>query len=134
MKMIAHHRVARRLAGLAVAVALTAGNVPGAEAQEEVSFALDVRPILESRCVACHQSDGDGYAASGLDLSSYEGLMAGTKHGPIVVPGDPLTSNLLRLIEGKASPEIRMPHDQRPLLRYQTLIIRDWVKQGAQNN
>lgn len=134
MKMIAHHRVARRLAGLAVAVALTAGNVPGAGAQEEVSFALDVRPILESRCVACHHSDGDGYAASGLDLSSYEGLMAGTKHGPIVVPGDPLTSNLLRLIEGKASPEIRMPHDQRPLLRYQTLIVRDWVKQGAQNN
>ncbi len=134
MKMIAHHRVARRLAGLAVALALTAGAVPGAKAQEEVSYALDVRPILESRCISCHQPGGDGYIASGLDLSTYEGLMAGTEHGPIVVPGDPLTSNLVRLIEGKASPEIRMPHDQRPLLRYQTLIIRDWVKQGAANN
>lgn len=124
-----------RLAGMAaltLAVGAAAGNVRAAD--EVVSYALDVRPILDSRCVACHHVGGEGQVKSGLDLSSYEGLMKGTKHGPIVVPGDPLTSNLNVLIEGRASPELRMPHGQRPLLRCQTLIIRDWVKQGAKNN
>ena len=134
--MTAFDRRAPRFAAL-VAMALAAGSAPGARAAQEVSFALDVRPILESRCVACHHTageGGEGYAASGLDLSTYEGVMAGTRHGPVVIPGDPLSSNLIRLIEGKAAPEIRMPHDQRPLLRYQILTIRDWVKQGAEEN
>jgi hypothetical protein len=103
-------------------------------AVEEVSFNYDVLPILQSRCVSCHSPGGDGYAKTGLDLSSYQGLMRGTRHGPIVVPGDPLTSNLNVLIEGRASPEIRMPHGQRALLHNQTQTIRDWVKQGAPNN
>ncbi len=103
-------------------------------AAEQVSYQLDVYPILQSRCVACHQEGGDGYKASGLDLISYEGLMKGTKHGPIVIPGDPITSNLVVLIEGRADPKLRMPHNQRPLLKAQQQIIHAWVKQGAKNN
>lgn len=116
----------------ATGLAVTFGGM--ASAAEEVSYRLDVEPILQSRCVSCHQQDGDGLKASGLDLSSYEGLMKGTKHGPIIVPGDPLVSNLNVLIEGRASASLRMPHNQRPLLRAQQDIIRDWVKQGAKNN
>ena len=101
-------------------------------ATEEISYELDVFPILQSRCVACHAPDGEGYKTSGLDLSSYEGLMKGTKHGPIVVPGEPLTSNLNVLIEGRA--QVQMPHNQRPLLKSQQEIIREWVKQGAKDN
>jgi mono/diheme cytochrome c family protein len=103
-------------------------------AEEQVSYNLDVQPILQSRCSACHQPGGQGYQTSGLDLTSYEGLMQGTKYGPIVVPGDPLTSNLIVLVEGRARPEVRMPHGQRPLLKQQTEILRLWVKQGAKNN
>jgi hypothetical protein len=103
-----------------------------AGAAEEVSYTLDVQPILASRCVSCHSPGGTGYKASGLDLTTYDGLMKGTKHGPIVVPGSPLTSNLDVLIEGRA--QVQMPHDQRPLLKCQQEIIRNWVKQGAENN
>jgi hypothetical protein len=60
--------------------------------------------------------------------------MKGTKYGAIVVPGDPLTSNLMVLVEGRARPEVRMPHGQRPLLKQQTEILRLWVKQGAKDN
>ncbi len=115
-------------AGLVVAASDTGA------AEQPVSFELDVQPILQSRCVSCHERGGEGFETSGLDLSTYGGLMKGTSHGPIVVPGDPLTSNLNVLIEGRASPELRMPHNQRPLLRHQILIIRDWVKQGAKDN
>jgi mono/diheme cytochrome c family protein len=105
-----------------------------ASAEEQVSYKLDVQPILQSRCVACHSSGGQGYEASGLDLTSYNGLMKGTKHGAIVVPGDPFTSNLIVLVEGRASPKVRMPHNQRPLLKQQIEILRLWVKQGAKDN
>jgi hypothetical protein len=103
-------------------------------AEEKVSYKLDVQPILQSRCVECHQPGGQGYEASGLDLTSYKGLMKGTKHGPIVVPSEPFTSNLMVLVEGRADPKVRMPHDQRPLLKQQIEILRLWVKQGAKDN
>lgn len=119
-------------AALATVAAILAAT--GARAEEQVSYKLDVAPILNARCVECHQPGGQGYEASGLDLASYEGLMKGTKHGPIVVPGDPLTSNLLVLVEGRAAPEMRMPHGQRPLLKPQIEIIRWWIKQGAKDN
>ena len=77
---------------------------------------------------------GEGYRASGLDVSTYAGLMRGTKHGPVVIAGDPLRSNLIVLIEGRADPSLRMPHSGPPLLKPQIQIIRDWVKQGAKDN
>jgi len=123
-----------RLAPSVIGLMLAAAAPTAMAAEESVSFRLDVYPILETRCVACHSEGGEGYKSSGLDMTSYTGLMKGTKHGPIVIAGDSLTSNLNVLIEGRASPDLRMPHGQRPLLRYQRLIIRDWVKQGAKNN
>ena len=41
---------------------------------------------------------------------TYAGVMKGTKFGAMVTPGDPDTSNLMWLLDWKASPEIRMPH------------------------
>lgn len=105
-----------------------------ARAEETVSWKLDVQPILEAHCSECHQPGGQGWTASGLDLTSYKGLMTGTKHGQIVLPGDTLSSNLLVLVEGRADPKVRMPHGQRPLLKQQIDIIRLWVKQGAKDN
>lgn len=117
----------------AAMIAMTAAGA--ASAEEQVSYKLDVQPILTSRCGECHTPpNGQGYETSGLDLSNYQGLMKGTKHGAIVIPGDPLRSNLLVLVEGKAAPELRMPHGQRPLLKYQILTLRDWIKQGAKDN
>lgn len=121
--------------GATVAALLQGAMWPtSAFAAQQVSFSLDVFPIIDSRCVTCHHPGGPGYEASGLDLRTYEGLMKGTKHGKIIVPRDPLTSNLMVLIEGRADPSIRMPHNERPLLKQQIEILRDWVIQGAKNN
>ena len=119
---------------LAAALVVVSGPGAATAAEEVVSYKLDVQPILNARCVECHQPGGQGYQASGLDLTSYAGLMKGTKHGPIISPGDPLTSNLIVLVEGRADPKVRMPHGQRPLLKEQTDILRKWVKQGAKDN
>jgi hypothetical protein len=63
--------------------------------------------------------------------------MKGTKFGPMVIPGDPGTSNLMVLLDWPShlSPTIRMPHGQ--LKRVSVCdrdVIRTWIKEGAQDN
>lgn len=98
------------------------------------SFSEDIFPIFKGRCVDCHQPGGQGYESSGLDLRTYEGLMKGTKHGPMVIPGDPDTSNLVWLLEWRASPELRMPHGTKRLSICDRTAIRRWIMDGAKNN
>jgi hypothetical protein len=105
---------------------------PGVAAQ--VSFEEDVFPIIEIRCLECHQPGGVGYETSGLDLRTYEGLMKGTKHGSMVTAGKPLESNLLAVIDRRTSREIWMPHEQKKLSKCERQAFRFWVMQGARNN
>ncbi|AGA33427.1 hypothetical protein TVNIR_1765 [Thioalkalivibrio nitratireducens DSM 14787] len=99
-----------------------------------VSFSADVKPILDKRCVECHVPGEPGYEASGLELTSYAALMAGTRYGPIVEPGDPLISVLNQLVEGRADPSIAMPHGGQRLPDSEIATLRDWVAQGARDN
>ena len=103
-------------------------------AQAKISFSEDVLPIFKGRCVSCHQPGGAGYGKSGLDLTSYAGLMKGTQFGPMVVPGDPDSSNLVQLLEWRASPELRMPHGKKQLSTCDRSAIWTWIFQGAKNN
>ena len=118
------------LAALSLAVA------PGcARKHQEASYKNDVAPILAANCASCHVPGQPGYIASGLDLGSYDSLMKGTKFGQVVIPGDPLTSVLVMLIEGRADPSLKMPHGgAKPLTSDEIKAIRRWVKQGAKNN
>jgi uncharacterized membrane protein len=100
-----------------------------------VSYQADVLPILEKHCKACHVPGQPGYIVSGFDLEGYESLMKGTHYGPVVLPGDALTSTLVMLIEGRASPALKMPHgDAPPMSSDEIRTIRMWVEQGAKNN
>ena len=92
-----------------------AGSNPASATGVQVSFSKDVLPIFKDNCTSCHQPGGEGQEKSGLDLQNYEGLMGGTKYGPIVVPGNPETSNLMWLLDWKAAPELRMPHGRGQL-------------------
>jgi hypothetical protein len=99
-----------------------------------VSFAAQVKPILDQNCVECHKAAGQGYGKSGLRLDSYESLMAGTKFGPVVKPGSAISSSLYLLVAGKADPSIRMPHNREPLPSASVELIKNWIDQGAKNN
>lgn len=119
------------VAGSAV-LATAADKKPASKTTPAVSFKEDILPTLQTRCVECHKPGGEGFTKSGLDLQSYEGLMKGTHDGPMVTPGNAMTSNLLVLVEGKAG--IRMPHNRRSLNRCELQALRDWVNQGAHDN
>jgi uncharacterized membrane protein len=104
-------------------------------AREAVSYTQDVQPILDKHCKSCHVPGQSGYVISGFELGSYESLMKGTQYGPVVLPGDPLTSVLVMLIEGRADPSLKMPHGGgTTLTEGEIATIRHWVEQGAKNN
>ena len=110
-------------------------NAPKAcAAEEKVSFKDDILPLLEWRCSSCHKPGGSGYEKSGLDLTSYAGVMKGTKFGPMVIPGEPESSNLMLLLDWRASPALRMPHGKKQLSTCDRNSIRTWIRQGAKDN
>ena len=125
-------------AQLGIVTAAVIGGVAvsgAAQAEKAVSFSADVKPIIDEHCVMCHvPPDGEGYQASGLDLTSYEGLMKGTKFGPVIVPGDGTLSNMLRLMEGQAAPGISMPHGKGKIPKKERNVLRRWINQGALDN
>lgn len=126
---ILHPKNAPIAATLLAATALT-----GTAWAEHASFKDEIFPIIKKYCVECHQPGGEGLEKSGLDMRTYEGIMKGTKHGPIVIPGDAFSSNLNVLIEGRASSELKMPHARKGLTKWERHMIRRWVNRGAKNN
>lgn len=102
--------------------------------QKEISYKADVQPILQTYCAECHAEGGKGWEKSGLLLTSYEGVMKGTRFGSIVKPGDSLSSAMIMLIEGRADSSIKMPHGKDAMPKEKIELLKQWVAQGAKNN
>ena len=101
-------------------------EAPAQASGTTVSFANDVMPLIQSRCINCH---GGERTEAGLSLASYNGIMAGSENGPVVVPGDPANSLLVELVTNQ-----KMPKRGPKLTPPQVQIISDWVAAGALNN
>ncbi len=113
-----------------------AQNAIKATNRSEVSFKLDVMPILKDHCVSCHSPGGKGVLKSGLDLTSYEKLMKGTVFGPVVLPGNSDASTFTKLLTG-TNKGLKMPsglNSEGTLDTQYIMLMRNWVKQGAKNN
>src|SRR5579872_5176870 len=90
-----------RLSFLAVLALAPAAD---ARAAAPPSYARDVRPFFARYCIECHSgTEPDGE----LNLETYKGLVAGGTHGPVLAPGKPDDSRMVRMVEGKKGP--RMP-------------------------
>lgn len=91
-----------------------------------VSFANDVMPILQSRCLNCH---GGQDTRAGLSIASYDALMAGSSSRAVIIPGDAANSLLVQLIQ-----QGQMPKRGPKLTPEQLQILIDWIMAGALNN
>jgi hypothetical protein len=121
----------KTIPGVALA-ALVLSGCGGTTTDREVTYVADVAPILEASCAACHVPGGDGAQASGLLMDSYEHLMTGTKHGPVVVPGTSLTSVLYQVVSGEnVDKSLQMPHGGKKMPEESIATIKAWIDQGA---
>jgi hypothetical protein len=119
------------LAGLAlVAAALAASPTTAAEPAPDGSafFEKNIRPVLVERCYGCH-SAGAPKLRGELWLDSRAGVLRGGAGGPVIVPGQPDKSRLVRALR-YSDPDLRMP-PKGPLAPQQVAAFETWVRLGA---
>jgi mono/diheme cytochrome c family protein len=91
-----------------------------------ISFSKEIMPIFEASCVNCH---GVEKINRGLDLTSYDKLMAGSVKGAVIVAGNADNSTLFQQVAQK-----KMPKRGSKLTDEQVNIIKEWINGGALNN
>jgi uncharacterized membrane protein/mono/diheme cytochrome c family protein len=117
-------QVLRSLLGLP-AIALK--GVPGAD--PATFYGARIAPIFKDHCLLCHSAEKH---RGGLRLNSYAAIMHGGKDGPVIVPGDPQTSELHRRISLPAGNKDAMPAEGKPHLSAADIKLIDlWIAAGA---
>jgi hypothetical protein len=115
-----HTLLAVSLAGLLGSTAAAGEPTP-----EQVQFfESKVRPLLAERCHKCH---GPQKQQGGLRLDSAAALRAGGDSGPVIVPGKPQDSLLLRAVNHEGP---KMPPKEK-LRPEETAVLAAWIKDGA---
>jgi mono/diheme cytochrome c family protein len=87
------------------------------------TFASDVRPIFQRKCISCH---GGGKIKGGLDLRTVPAILAGGESGSSIKPGDPARSLLWESIATN-----KMPPSRNKLTEAERKIVQDWIAGGA---
>ncbi|MCP4968438.1 MAG: hypothetical protein GY926_24795 [bacterium] len=90
----------------------------------ELSYTLDVLPIFEVRCVACHGTAG------GWDATTWQLAISSGDNAPVVLPGDSANSSLAQMMLGTHPEGVLMPPDgllPDPLVQ----LVVDWIEGGA---
>lgn len=99
-----------------------------------VDFAKDVQPILDDKCVACHNV---AIAESRLVLEDVPSILKGGKRGPSVMPKDP-DKSLLYLVASRgqqpAMPPLPNKVSAAAVTPQELGIIKQWILEGAQGS
>jgi hypothetical protein len=111
----------------------------------DVSFKDDVLALFERTAdkgpgCSCHlpaTPRAIGLELTGLDLSTYRGVMRGGDNTSDmnVVPGDPCSSILLQKVSAAPPFNARMPSNGPPYLSpHEQTLLSDWIAEGAHDN
>jgi len=96
---------------------------------EQVAFfEKNIRPVLVRECYSCHATTAPK-VRGGLTLDSRDGLRKGGQTGPVVVPGDPAKSLLLKAIKQEQD-DLKMP-PKKKLAGEVVADFEKWIAMGA---
>jgi mono/diheme cytochrome c family protein len=115
---------------LSFALATTASVQAHDDASKPEFYTTKVKPIFDANCARCH---GGTNHRGGLNIDTREGLLKGGHDGPVIVPGDPANSLLIKLVrhEGPADDPMPMPPNKPKISDDDIAIVNEWVKAGA---
>lgn len=94
-----------------------------------VDYDTQVHAIIADHCLMCHSA---ALKSGGLNLETYDGLMAGGRTGAAVVPGHGKESLIIQHLTGEVLPQ--MPNGMPPLPDTDIATIRLWIDQGARRS
>lgn len=114
-------------------VAVDLSKLPPAADKRGVSYASDIKPVLDKSCVKCH---GAEKPKGHLRLDSLEGALKGGEDGKVIEPGNSARSVLVINVAHAGDPDNYMPPPKNkagigPLTRDEVSLIRAWIDQGA---
>jgi hypothetical protein len=93
-------------------------------------FEKDVLPLLRTRCFQCHSAEARRPKA-GLRLDGREFILAGSRKGAVLVPGDAKKSALYWRTSLPEDHEDVMPPDGDVLNKRQLAVLEKWIAGGA---
>lgn len=93
-----------------------------------VDFTNHVKPILASRCVACHSS---GALFGELNLENRALAFKKRERGPAILPGRPESSPLYQVLRLPPRDPRAMPPTGHRIPDSEVQTLRAWIRQGA---
>ncbi len=101
----------------------------GLASGEEVNYTAQVKPLLATKCFACH---GALKQEAGLRLDAAQLIRAGGDSGPVITPGNAQDSVLLHRVAAADLSERMPPEGEGEALTAEQLaLLRAWIDQGA---
>jgi len=108
---------------------LLAFSLPlGAQTPDVAFFEAKIRPVLSTKCYPCHGSNMKA-PMGGLALDTKAGLLAGGASGPVIIPGNPAGSPLMRALS-YTDPQLQMPPTGKLPAAVQA-DFEQWIAAGA---
>ena len=80
-------------------------TLPPASTKTGLTFEKDIKPLFEASCTKCH---GAQRPKAGLNLTTRDGTLAGTKDGKVVTAGDGTKSLIVESV-AQINPDNAMP-------------------------
>lgn len=102
-------------------------QIVAATGKETSSFARDVAPAIAANCGGCH---GMQNPRNNFRLLNFEQLVRSGDNGPVILPGKPADSLLIKKLKG-TGPGARMPFQREPLSDAAIAKIEKWIEEGA---
>jgi uncharacterized membrane protein/mono/diheme cytochrome c family protein len=124
-----NHLTEQMPAGLRKLIGVPPGGAIPSGSDRAYFYGAHVEPIFAQNCYSCH---GPEKQKSQLRLDSYDALMRGGKHGPVIKAGDVKGSELFRRVTLSSSDDDAMPaQGKRHLSANEIKLIELWIAAGA---
>lgn len=103
-------------------------STPAAEAASP-DFNQAIVPLLRKYCSGCHNPTDKEH---GLNLETYEGLLAGGNDGSVIFAGKSDQSRLILMVRGKLEPKMPPPGNDGPS-EDEIALLAAWIDAGAKS-
>ena len=104
-------------------------SLPAADDSKVAFFEKKVRPVLAEHCYKCHGAEAEK-VKGGLRMDSRDAFTKGGDSGPVIIPGKPEKSLLIKAVR-HLDPDLKMPSKDQKLTDTQIADISLWIAHGA---
>ncbi|CDF79784.1 conserved hypothetical membrane protein [Formosa agariphila KMM 3901] len=102
-----------------------AALIPVTNIEDAVVYDYLVNPILENKCLSCHNASK---MKGGLSLQDSLAIMEGGKNGNILIAGNALKSEMIkRVLLNPSHDDFMPPEGKTPLTEEETAILTYWI-------